>query len=240
MNEVKVAVMAVNSMGEPSLPTFLIQCTGEDVRHGRHYEMAIDRAQAEGYDTFKAFDSNDDAARQLFTTASFFGNSPKVVVVVDEGRVQDVITNMDVAYGTINYDVHGYDKEDIFFVPQYTGKNAAAVGHAGNSTCDPVLADQLLRLVSAENSLYGVPESELYEMCSAIGIELGFSAGEGTVSWNWARKGIDCINSFDSKHLAAVDGLGAAYPFSKWHDLQTSLPYADWVKSECKSEAATS
>lgn len=237
MKTVKVAVMAVNAFGVPSLPTYQVECTDEEVCNGTHYEKAIDLAEADGYDTFKAFDANDGAARQLLATAAFFEKLPKVVVMIEDGRVQDVISDVEISYGTVNYDTDGAEEDDIFYVPRSDGSPDAAVRNMGLATCNAELVDLLFELIGPEDSLYGVPPEDLYQMCSAVGIRLVEATEEEIWGyWDWIRGNVACERSLETKHLAAVDALGALFPIEAWKELGSpGSSYARWVKTECQS-----
>ncbi|VWC53716.1 hypothetical protein BLA13014_08252 [Burkholderia aenigmatica] len=70
---IKVAVLCDNSQGIPEIRTFELPVSDVDIDEGEHYDVAIERAVAEGYGgKMVAFDEHDQAARYLFETAAWF------------------------------------------------------------------------------------------------------------------------------------------------------------------------
>lgn len=68
-----MAVLCESSQGIPEIRTFELPVADVDMDEGEHYEVAIERAVAEGYGgKMVAFDEHDHAARHLFETAAWF------------------------------------------------------------------------------------------------------------------------------------------------------------------------
>jgi hypothetical protein len=63
---VKVVVLATNSEGSPEFCTCTVNVTSAQYDEGEHYDLAKEKAEAEGYEApMIAFDARDQAARQL-------------------------------------------------------------------------------------------------------------------------------------------------------------------------------
>lgn len=62
---VKVVVLCLNSEGMPEFYTCTPECTPDDVEQGKHYVLAKESAEDQGYDPVIAFDATDPAAKQL-------------------------------------------------------------------------------------------------------------------------------------------------------------------------------
>lgn len=76
---VKVAVAAHNASGEPEIVVYNIECSEEQRESGEHYDLAKDRAEADGFQPEIAFDENDPAWSMLNLKTQ---NSTDVLVAV--------------------------------------------------------------------------------------------------------------------------------------------------------------
>ncbi|MBN3809881.1 hypothetical protein [Paraburkholderia sp. Ac-20347] len=71
-NRIDMAVLAANSEGAPDLYLTFVEATDLQYNEGQHYDMAIARAEEEGYRApMIAFDPNDAASRMLRDAVSF-------------------------------------------------------------------------------------------------------------------------------------------------------------------------
>lgn len=71
-NRIRMAVVATNAEGSPDFYLTFVQVTNHQYQHGRHYDMAIVRAEDEGYRApMIAFDRNDAASRMLRHVLAF-------------------------------------------------------------------------------------------------------------------------------------------------------------------------
>lgn len=71
-NRIDMAVLAANSEGAPDLYLTFVEATDLQYNEGQHYDMAIARAEDEGYRApMIAFDPNDAASRMLRDAVSF-------------------------------------------------------------------------------------------------------------------------------------------------------------------------
>lgn len=69
---------------------------------------------------------------------------PKVVVVINDGVVSEVISTVPAQYGVIDYGVEGADENDLFLVPQTEGASSSeAVGHSSVALVDQARAEEL-------------------------------------------------------------------------------------------------
>ncbi len=62
----------------------------------------------------------------------------KIVVVMEGGLVQSVLSTEPVEVAIVDYDAEGADAEDLKSVPQGNGKVANAVGHVEEAEITPL------------------------------------------------------------------------------------------------------
>jgi hypothetical protein len=79
-NRIRMAVLATNAEGSPDLYLTFIEATDVQYNKGQHYDMALARAEDEGYRApMIAFDQNGAAADVLRHAAEFMeGGTDKV------------------------------------------------------------------------------------------------------------------------------------------------------------------
>jgi hypothetical protein len=71
-NRIHMAVIATNTGGAPDLYLTFVEATALQYGEGQHYDMAIARAEDEGYRApMIAFDPNDAASRMLRDAVTF-------------------------------------------------------------------------------------------------------------------------------------------------------------------------
>ncbi|MBC8745526.1 MULTISPECIES: hypothetical protein [Paraburkholderia] len=71
-NRIRMAVLTINAEGSPDLSLTFVEATDLQYNEGKHYEMALARAEDEGYRApMIAFDQNDAAADVLRHAAEF-------------------------------------------------------------------------------------------------------------------------------------------------------------------------
>ncbi|AIP30573.1 hypothetical protein DR64_267 [Paraburkholderia xenovorans LB400] len=71
-NRVRMAVLATNAEGSPDLYLTFVEATDLQYNEGQHYDIALARAEDEGYRApMIAFDPNDAAAGMLRLAAEF-------------------------------------------------------------------------------------------------------------------------------------------------------------------------
>ncbi|MFM0433714.1 hypothetical protein PQQ75_32230 [Paraburkholderia aspalathi] len=71
-NRIRMAVLATNAEGSPDLYLTFVEATDLQYNEGQHYDMAVARAEDEGYRSpMIAFDQNDSAADMLRHAAEF-------------------------------------------------------------------------------------------------------------------------------------------------------------------------
>lgn len=71
-NRIRMAVLATNAEGSPDLYLAFVEATDLQYNEGRHYVMALARAEDEGYRApMIAFDQNVAAADMLRHAAEF-------------------------------------------------------------------------------------------------------------------------------------------------------------------------
>jgi hypothetical protein len=71
-NRIRMAVVATNGEGAPCLYLTFAEATDLQYNEGHHYDMALARAENEGYrEPMIAFDQNDAASRVLCDAAAF-------------------------------------------------------------------------------------------------------------------------------------------------------------------------
>ncbi|RFU44342.1 hypothetical protein [Paraburkholderia sp. DHOC27] len=71
-NRIRMTVVAINAEGSPDLYLTFVHATDLQYGHGLHYDMAIARAEDEGYRApMIAFDHNDAAAGALRHALAF-------------------------------------------------------------------------------------------------------------------------------------------------------------------------
>ncbi|WP_028220991.1 hypothetical protein [Paraburkholderia oxyphila] len=69
---IRLTVLATNAEGSPDLYLTFVEATDVQYNEGQHYEMALARAEGEGYRApMIAFDQNDAAAGMLRPAAAF-------------------------------------------------------------------------------------------------------------------------------------------------------------------------
>ncbi|MGF6700417.1 hypothetical protein OKW38_005029 [Paraburkholderia sp. MM5496-R1] len=67
-----MAVLTINAEGSPDLSLTFVEATDLQYNEGKHYDMALARAEDEGYQApMIAFDQNDAAADELRHAAEF-------------------------------------------------------------------------------------------------------------------------------------------------------------------------
>ncbi|SEA67623.1 hypothetical protein SAMN05192564_102661 [Paraburkholderia sartisoli] len=79
-NRIRMTVLATHAEGSPDLYLTFVEATDLQYDEGRHYDMALARAEDEGYRAPTiAFDQNDAAADMLRHAAGFVeGETDKV------------------------------------------------------------------------------------------------------------------------------------------------------------------
>ncbi|MBC8733420.1 hypothetical protein OKW38_001538 [Paraburkholderia sp. MM5496-R1] len=71
-NRIRMAVLTINAEGSPDLSLTFVEATDLQYNEGKHYDMALARAEDEGYRApMIAFDQNDAAADVLRHAAEF-------------------------------------------------------------------------------------------------------------------------------------------------------------------------
>ncbi|MGF6856531.1 hypothetical protein [Paraburkholderia sp. CI3] len=71
-NRIRMAVLTINAEGSPDLSLTFVEATGLQYNEGKHYDMALARAEDEGYRApMIGFDQNDAAADVLRHAAEF-------------------------------------------------------------------------------------------------------------------------------------------------------------------------
>ena len=71
-NRIRMAVVGTNANGAPDLYLTFVEATDLQYNEGQHYDMAIARAEDEGYRApMIAFDQNDAASRMLRDAIAF-------------------------------------------------------------------------------------------------------------------------------------------------------------------------
>ncbi|PZR44937.1 hypothetical protein [Paraburkholderia fungorum] len=71
-NRIRMAVVGTNANGTPDLYLTFVEATDLQYNEGQHYDMAIARAEDEGYRApMIAFDQNDAASRMLRDAIAF-------------------------------------------------------------------------------------------------------------------------------------------------------------------------
>ncbi|MGF6967242.1 hypothetical protein OKW43_004270 [Paraburkholderia sp. WC7.3g] len=71
-NRIRMAVLTINAEGSPDLSLTFVEATDLQYNEGKHYEMALARAEDEGYRApMIAFEQNDAAADVLRHAAEF-------------------------------------------------------------------------------------------------------------------------------------------------------------------------
>ena len=71
-NRIRMTVLATNAEGSPDLYLTFVEATDLQYNEGRHYDMALARAEDEGYRSpMIAFDQNDAAAGMLRHATEF-------------------------------------------------------------------------------------------------------------------------------------------------------------------------
>ena len=71
-NRIRMAVVGTNANGEPDLYLTFVEATDLQYNEGQHYDVAIARAEDEGYRApMIAFDQNDAASRMLRDAVAF-------------------------------------------------------------------------------------------------------------------------------------------------------------------------
>ncbi|WP_175824498.1 hypothetical protein [Burkholderia cepacia] len=71
-DRIRMAVLATNAEGSPDLYLIFVEATDLQYNEGQHYDMALARAEDEGYRApMIAFDQNDAAADLLRRAAEF-------------------------------------------------------------------------------------------------------------------------------------------------------------------------
>jgi hypothetical protein len=71
-NRIRMAVVGTNANGAPDLYLTFVEATNLQYNEGQHYDMAIARAEDEGYRApMIAFDQNDAASRMLRDAVAF-------------------------------------------------------------------------------------------------------------------------------------------------------------------------
>jgi hypothetical protein len=118
--------MALNQLGNPALPTFTINLTEEEFDQGNHLDLAMEQAKQAGFTVFQSFVADEPAAQMLLDTAASLGYAPKVVVFIEGGLVQEVISDSPVNFAVVDYDIEGADDDDIADIPQGDGTTAEA------------------------------------------------------------------------------------------------------------------
>lgn len=71
-HRIRMAVVGTNANGTPDLYLMFVEATDLQYDEGQHYDMAIARAEDEGYRApMIAFDQNDAASRMLRDAIAF-------------------------------------------------------------------------------------------------------------------------------------------------------------------------
>ncbi|PLZ02443.1 hypothetical protein CY652_09960 [Burkholderia sp. WAC0059] len=71
-NHIRMVVLATNAEGSPDFFLTFADVTDTQYMHGLHYDMALARAEDEGYERpMIAFDPNDAAARRLHEVVAY-------------------------------------------------------------------------------------------------------------------------------------------------------------------------
>ena len=71
-HRIRMAVVGTNANGAPDLYLTFVEATDLQYSEGKHYDMAIARAEDEGYRApMIAFDQNDAASRMLRDASAF-------------------------------------------------------------------------------------------------------------------------------------------------------------------------
>ncbi|CAG4896045.1 hypothetical protein [Paraburkholderia saeva] len=71
-NRIRLTVLATNAEGSPDLYLTFVEATDLQYNEGQHYDMALARAEDEGYrPPMIAFDQNDAAAGMLRHATAF-------------------------------------------------------------------------------------------------------------------------------------------------------------------------
>jgi hypothetical protein len=71
-NRIRMAVLATNAEGSPDLYLTFVEATDLQYNEGQHHDMALARAEDEGYRApMTAFDQNDAAAGMLRLATEF-------------------------------------------------------------------------------------------------------------------------------------------------------------------------
>lgn len=86
-----------------------------------------------------------DNGERILTPAS----TPRVVVVMDGGCIQDVVSDAPVAIWTIDYDTEGADDLDLAEIPQGDGETRQAYSGEYYGTQDAQLTAQLITAIEA-------------------------------------------------------------------------------------------
>jgi hypothetical protein len=59
MKKLKCVVAATNSNGSPDFYPVIVECTEDDIEHGRHYDVAKDAAADAGYEPYLVYDEEE-------------------------------------------------------------------------------------------------------------------------------------------------------------------------------------
>ena len=59
MKQLKCVVAGTNSNGSPDFYPVIVECTDDDIEHGRHYDAAKDDAAEHGYEPYLVYDEKE-------------------------------------------------------------------------------------------------------------------------------------------------------------------------------------
>ena len=79
---------------------------------------------------------------------------PQVVIVIEGGIVQEVLSNIPLDAGILDYDTEGADEDEVFDVPQTGSAPAQACGHIESAAVNPSRVAELLEAINSK------PETE--------------------------------------------------------------------------------
>ncbi|HBJ83246.1 MAG TPA: hypothetical protein DDZ88_05105 [Verrucomicrobiales bacterium] len=86
--KINVGVMGANASGEVDLVLYQIECSQEQIDAGEHYDMAKDRASADGHEPAIAFDEKDPAWKHFGVNPAYRDFFQKLAV-----NLQDTFVN---------------------------------------------------------------------------------------------------------------------------------------------------
>ena len=73
---------------------------------------------------------------------------PRIVIVIEGGLVQEVLSTEPVNYAVVDYDIEGTEEDNLVAMPQGEGKTEECYGYTSNSNVTPERAVEMFTAIN--------------------------------------------------------------------------------------------